>query len=113
MGLTCAIEVWLPSIRICKEVSSTSWSGDCQARRAGIRYRPGQGKPAACIRTPNAAGLAACRLLPAIAGQHQQPDGTVVVLGPLRAWISPAAILHPGHPPPSGTTPGLGWSAWL
>ena len=32
MRLTCAIEVWLPSIRICKEVSSASWSGDYQCQ---------------------------------------------------------------------------------
>jgi hypothetical protein len=99
MRLTCAIEVWLPSIGVYKEVSSASWSGGYQARRAGIRYRPGQGKPAACIRTPNAAVLAADRLLPAIAGQHhQQPGGTVVVPGPLRAWTG-TDVLRPGAKP--------------
>jgi seryl-tRNA synthetase len=65
---------------------------DNQARRAGIRYRPGQGKPTACIRTLNAAGPAAGRLLPAIAGQHQQPGGAVVVPGPLRAWIGTGVV---------------------
>jgi seryl-tRNA synthetase len=94
MRLACGIEVWLPSIGICREVSSASWSGDYQARRAGIRYRPGQGKPTACIRTLNASGLAAGRLLPAIAGQHQQPGGTVVVPGPLRSWIG-TGVLRP------------------
>jgi seryl-tRNA synthetase len=37
------------------------------------------------MRTLNASGLATSRLPPAIAGQHQQPDGTVVVPEPPRA----------------------------
>jgi len=58
--------------------------------RAGIGYRPGQGKPAACLRTLNAPG----GMLPAIAGPRRQPGGTVVVPGPLRAWIG-TGVLRP------------------
>jgi seryl-tRNA synthetase len=94
MRLTYDIEVWLPSIGIYKEVSSASWSGDYQARRANIRYRPEQGKPTAYIHTLNASGLATSRLLPAIVEQHQQPDGTVAVPEPLRAWVG-TDILRP------------------
>ena len=94
MRLTYDIEVWLPSIGIYKEVSSASWAGDYQARRANIRYRPAQGKPTAFIHTLNASGLATSRLLPAIVEQHQQPDGSVVVPEPLRAWVG-TDVLRP------------------
>jgi seryl-tRNA synthetase len=87
MRLTYDIEVWLPSIGIYKEVSSASWAGDYQARRANIRYRPQQGKGTAFIHTLNASGLATSRLLPAIVEQNQQPDGSVVVPEPLRPWL--------------------------
>jgi seryl-tRNA synthetase len=94
MKLTYDIEVWLPSIGIYKEVSSASWAGDYQARRANIRYRPEVGKRTAYIHTLNASGLATSRLLPAIVEQHQQPDGSVVVPEPLRAWLG-TDVLRP------------------
>lgn len=87
MKLTYDIEVWIPSMGVYKEVSSASWAGDYQARRANIRYRPQKGKPTAYVHTLNASGLATSRLLPAIVEQNQQPDGSVVVPGPLRAWV--------------------------
>jgi seryl-tRNA synthetase len=87
MKLTYDIEVWLPSLGIYKEVSSASWAGDYQARRANIRYRAAQGKPTTYVHTLNASGLATSRLLPAIVEQNQQPDGSVVVPEPLRAWV--------------------------
>jgi seryl-tRNA synthetase len=94
MKLTYDIEVWLPSLGIYKEVSSASWAGDYQARRANIRYRTGQGKPTAYVHTLNASGLATSRLLPAIVEQNQQPDGSVVVPEPLRAWVG-TDVLRP------------------
>ena len=94
MRLTYDVEVWLPSLGIYKEVSSASWAGDYQARRAGIRYRQGQGKPTAYIHTLNASGLATSRLLPAIVEQNQQPDGSVIVPEPLRAWVG-TDVLRP------------------
>lgn len=50
--------------------------------------------PTAYIHTLNASGLATSRLLPAIVGQHQQPDGTVAVPEPLRAWVG-TDVLRP------------------
>ncbi|MCW2934445.1 MAG: serS2, partial [Actinomycetia bacterium] len=41
----------------------------------------------AYVHTLNASGLATSRLLPAIVEQNQQPDGSVVVPEPLRAWV--------------------------
>jgi seryl-tRNA synthetase len=95
MKLTYDIEVWIPSMGIYKEVSSASWAGDYQARRANIRYRAGQGKPTSYVHTLNASGLATSRLLPAIVEQNQQPDGSVIVPEPLRAWVG-TDVLRPG-----------------
>lgn len=94
MKLTYDIEVWIPSMGIYKEVSSASWAGDYQARRAGIRYRAEQGKRTAYVHTLNASGLATSRLLPAIVEQNQQPDGSVIVPEPLRAWVG-TDVLRP------------------
>ena len=99
MRLTYDIEVWLPSIGIYKEVSSASWAGDYQARRANIRYRPQQGKGTAFIHTLNASGLATSRLLPAIVEQNQQPDGSVVVPEPLRPWLGTDVLRPSPHQP--------------
>lgn len=94
MKLTYDIEVWIPSMGIYKEVSSASWAGDYQARRASIRYRPEQGKKTTFVHTLNASGLATSRLLPAIVEQNQQPDGSVIVPEPLRAWVG-TDVLRP------------------
>ena len=98
MKLTYDVEVWIPSIGNYKEVSSASWAGDYQARRANIRYRPRTGKPTAYVHTLNASGLATSRLLPAIVEQNQQPDGSVIVPEPLRAWVG-TDVLRPRRPP--------------
>lgn len=87
MRMTYDIEVWIPSIKTYKEVSSASWAGDYQARRANIRYRPEGKKGTAFIHTLNASGLATSRLLPAIIEQFQREDGSVTVPEPLRPWL--------------------------
>lgn len=87
MALTYDVEVWFPSLGSYKEVSSASWAGDYQARRARIRYRPESGKGTRFVHTLNASGLATSRLMPAIVEQCQQPDGSVVVPEVLRPWL--------------------------
>ncbi|EFL19358.1 serine--tRNA ligase [Streptomyces sp. C] len=94
MRMTYDVEVWIPSIASYKEVSSASWAGDYQARRANIRYRPAAGGPTAHVHTLNASGLATSRLLPAILEQNQRPDGSVTVPEPLRAWVG-TDVIHP------------------
>ncbi len=87
MQVTYDVEVWIPSMKTYKEVSSASYAGDYQARRASIRYRPeAKGKPR-LVHTLNASGLATSRVFPAMLEQHQQPDGSFVVPEPLRAWV--------------------------
>lgn len=87
MAMTYDVEVWLPSIGVYKEVSSVSWAGDFQARRAKIRYREKpQGTPK-LVHTLNASGVATSRLVPAILEQCQLPGGVVAVPPPLRDWL--------------------------
>lgn len=78
MKKTLDIEVWMPSAGKYKEVSSVSWAGDYQARRAGIRYRPAGGKRTAHVHTLNGSALATSRVLPAILEQFQDGEGVIV-----------------------------------
>src|SRR5262249_4785697 len=87
MALTYDIEVWIPSIKMYKEVSSVSWARDFQARRANIRFRRAGKKQTEYIHTLNGSGLATSRLFPAILEQLRQGDGTVVVPKPVRHWM--------------------------
>ena len=79
MAKTYDIEVWLPSMREFKEVSSASNARDYQARRGSIRFRRGSTGRPEYLHTLNASGLATSRLLPAILEQNQRADGTVAV----------------------------------
>ena len=87
MAITYDVEVWIPSIEAYKEVSSASYARDYQARRAGIRFRREGSKSTEYVHTLNASALATSRLVPAILEQLQQPDGSVIVPEPLRAWL--------------------------
>jgi seryl-tRNA synthetase len=81
------LEVWLPSQDAFREISSCSWFGDFQARRAKIRYRPEAKAKPRLVNTLNGSGLAIGRTWVAILEQNQQKDGTVVVPEALRAFM--------------------------
>ena len=59
------------------EVSSCTNFEDFQARRAGIRYRPGPGQKAEYLHTLNASGLALPRTYATLLEYHQTERGTV------------------------------------
>ena len=91
MGFAAAktydIEVWLPSQKTYREISSCSNTEAFQARRANIKFRPeGSGK-AEFVHTLNGSGLAVGRTLIAILENYQQADGSVVVPEPLRGYM--------------------------
>ncbi len=87
MAKTNDIEVWIPSMKEYKEVSSASNSNDYQARRGKIRLRRNDSKRKEYIHTLNASGLATSRILPALVEQHQQSDGSVIIPEVLRKWV--------------------------
>jgi seryl-tRNA synthetase len=76
---TYDLEVWLPGMNAYREISSCSWFGDYQARRAKIRFRAASGAKPELAHTLNGSGLAIGRTLVAILEQNQQADGTVRV----------------------------------
>jgi seryl-tRNA synthetase len=92
---TYDLEVWLPGQQAYREISSCSWFGDFQARRANIRYRShAQGKPA-YVHTLNGSGLAIGRTLVALLEQNQTADGSVTVPEALRPYARGLHRLQP------------------
>ncbi len=93
MGFSAAktydIEVWLPSQRTFREISSCSNFEAFQARRAGIRYRRKDGKTD-FLHTLNGSGLAVGRTLVAILENYQQADGSVTIPTALRPYMGGA-----------------------
>ena len=77
---TYDLEVWLPGQDAYREISSCSWFGDFQARRAqdSLSRRSQTDKPE-LVHTLNGSGLAIGRTLVAILEQYQQADGSVRV----------------------------------
>jgi seryl-tRNA synthetase len=84
---TYDIEVWLPSQKTYREISSGSNTEAFQARRATIKFRrEGTGK-AEFAHTLNGSGLAVGRTLIAILENYQQKDGSVTVPEVLRPFM--------------------------
>jgi seryl-tRNA synthetase len=103
------LEVWLPGAKEFREISSCSNTGDFQARRMALRYRPEatedsgddsnskkkkqkKPKPELC-HTINGSGLAVGRALVAVLENYQRPDGSVVVPEVLRPYMGGLEVL--------------------
>jgi seryl-tRNA synthetase len=84
---TFDIEVWLPSQRTYREISSCSNCEAFQARRAQIKFRPGGTGKAQFVHTLNGSGLAVGRTWIAILENYQQQDGSVIVPEVLRPYV--------------------------
>ena len=84
---TYDLEAWAPGVGAWLEVSSCSTFTDFQARRANIRYRPGQGEKPRFVHTLNGSGLAFPRVIACILEHYQQADGTVVVPDVLQRYV--------------------------
>ncbi|MEO8660825.1 MAG: serine--tRNA ligase [Bryobacteraceae bacterium] len=100
MGFSSAktydIEVWLPSQREYREISSCSNFEGFQARRAGIRAKAGKGR-AEYIHTLNGSGLAVGRTWVAVVENYQQADGSVVVPEALQPYMQCERITAEGR----------------
>jgi seryl-tRNA synthetase len=90
--MTNDLEVWLPSQRAFREISSCSTCSDYQARRAKIRFRPSPGAAPAPAHTLNGSGLAVGRTLVAILEQCQRKDGGVSIPEALVPYFGASAI---------------------
>jgi seryl-tRNA synthetase len=97
MGFAAAktydIEVWLPSQKTYREISSCSNTEAFQARRANIKFRSGGTGKAEFVHTLNGSGLAVGRTLIAILENYQQKDGTVVVPPALRPYMDGREVI--------------------
>ena len=81
------LEVWLPSARVYREISSCSNFRDFQARRANIRFKQAGKKGTQYVHTLNGSGLAIGRTMAAVLENYQQPDGTVKIPDVLQPYL--------------------------
>ena len=84
---TYDIEVWLPSQKAFREISSCSNYETFQARRAQIRFRRAGGAKPEFVHTLNGSGLAIGRTWLAILENFQQADGSIVIPDVLRPYM--------------------------
>jgi seryl-tRNA synthetase len=85
---TYDIEVWLPSQKTFREISSCSNCEAFQARRAQIRFRRDAGSKPEYVHTLNGSGLAVGRTWLAILENYQQADGSVRVPEVLQHYMN-------------------------
>jgi seryl-tRNA synthetase len=91
---TYDLEVWLPSQKRYREISSCSNCESFQARRMQARWRnPDSGKPE-LVHTLNGSGVAVGRALVAVLENYQQADGTIVVPSALLPYMGGATVLR-------------------
>lgn len=84
---TYDIEVWLPSQKTFREISSCSNYEDFQARRAQIRFRRAGGAKPEFVHTLNGSGLAVGRTWIAVLENYQQADGSIMIPEVLRPYM--------------------------
>ncbi|MFT8872779.1 MAG: serine--tRNA ligase [Sporolactobacillus sp.] len=91
LGFTAAkkydLEVWLPSQKTYREISSCSNFEAYQARRANIRFRRTPKAKPEFVHTLNGSGLAVGRTVAAILENYQQEDGSVIIPEVLRPYM--------------------------
>jgi seryl-tRNA synthetase len=89
---TWDIEAYAPGVDQWLEVSSVSWFGDYQARRANVRYRAveGSGRGTEVAHTVNGSAMGWPRTIAAYLETHRQADGSVAIVEPLRPYLAGA-----------------------
>jgi seryl-tRNA synthetase len=85
---TYDIEVWLPSQKTYREISSCSNCGDFQARRMNLRFRRAGGAKPELVHTLNGSGLAVGRTWIAILENYQQADGSIQIPEILQPYMN-------------------------
>jgi len=89
----CDCEVWIPTMGVYRELTSTSNCTSFQSRRLGIRMRSADGTSP--VATLNGTLMASTRTIVALLENHQQPDGSVRIPAALRAHLGGRECLHP------------------
>ena len=91
---TYDLEVWLPSQKRYREISSCSNCESFQARRLQARWRnPATAKPE-LVHTLNGSGVAIGRALVAVLENYQQPDGSIGIPTALRPYMGGETLLR-------------------
>jgi len=90
---TYDIEVWLPSQKTYREISSCSNCGDFQARRMNLRFRRAGGAKPEFAHTLNGSGLAVGRTWIAILENYQQEDGSITVPEVLHQFMGGLTVI--------------------
>jgi len=91
---TFDLEVWLPSQKTYREISSCSSFAQFQGRRAGIRYRDENNK-VQTVATINGSGLAIGRTLVALLENQWQEDGSVNIPEALQPYMGGLSRISP------------------
>jgi seryl-tRNA synthetase len=92
---TFDLEVYAPGSDMWLEVSSVSWCGDYQARRAHIRYRPTRGGQTSFVHTLNGSALAWSRIWPTLVEAGRRPDGSVHLPVALGDYLRGETVIGP------------------
>ncbi|HSK74623.1 MAG TPA: serine--tRNA ligase [Pyrinomonadaceae bacterium] len=85
---TYDIEVWIPSQKTYREISSCSNCEDFQARRMNLRFRRAGGAKPEFVHTLNGSGLAVGRTWIAILENYQQEDGSILIPEIIQPYMS-------------------------
>jgi len=94
---TWDIEAYAPGVGEWLEVSSVSWFGDYQARRAGVRWKKAGEKGTNVCHTVNGSAMGWPRTVAAVLETHRQPDGSIAIPEVLQARLGGAThIPAPG-----------------
>ena len=92
-SITYDIEVWLPSQKAYREISSCSNFKDFQARRLNIKYKDKLSKKKDYVHTLNGSGLAIGRTLAAVVENYLDNDGNIKIPEVLRPYMKSEKII--------------------
>jgi seryl-tRNA synthetase len=91
MGFSAAktydLDVWLPSQKTFREISSCSNCTDFQARRMKARWKNPETGKTELVHTLNGSGVAVGRALIAVMENYQNADGSITVPTALRSYM--------------------------
>jgi seryl-tRNA synthetase len=94
---TYDLEVWLPSQKRYREISSCSNCETFQARRMQARWRNPETRKPEFVHTLNGSGVAVGRALIAVLENHQQRDGSITLPRALHEYYGGEVLSPPAR----------------